>query len=128
MATLTIAMGACLFLIGLGGYFGTGAQAFTALIPTFFGAIFIVLGLVAKKESRRKHAVHAALVLALVGLLGASRGLIGLSKLLSGAQVERPVAVALQSLMAFLCLMYIAIGIRSFVAARQARSAGTLAP
>ena len=54
-------------VLGLAGFYGTGATHYTALIPAGFGALFLVLGLLALKASLRKHAMHVA---AMLGLLG----------------------------------------------------------
>ena len=71
MPRLTIIFGPLLILLGAGGYFGTGQTSVTALIPAFFGVPFLLLGLVALKDGLRKHAMHAASLLALLGVIGA---------------------------------------------------------
>jgi hypothetical protein len=43
-------------------------------------------------------------------------------KWLSGAAVERPGAIAAQLVMAGLCLVYVALSVRSFLQARSARA------
>ena len=55
MASTSIALGVALIVLGLAGYFLTGAASFTALIPAVFGVIIALLGLVARDESKRKH-------------------------------------------------------------------------
>lgn len=119
--TLTLA----LFLIGLGvfAYLGTGRESVTALIPTFLGIPLLSLALWARRESARKMAMHIAAVLALVGLGGTASGLVKAVGLLAGGEVARPEAVMAQAAVAVACLLYLILAIRSFIAARRAKSA-----
>ena len=120
MPTITLAVAAALITLGLVGFFATGASSPTALIPALFGLIFAGLGLLARqKEAMRKHAVHVSLVVALLGVMGASRGLTKLPLLLTGGGVERPIAVIAQSAMALICAAYLVFGVRTFINARQ---------
>ena len=120
MAKITIGLGLVLIAIGLGGYFGAGRASVTALIPAFFGLPLLILGVVALKERRRKVAIHIGVVLGLLGFAGTVRGLLKLPVLLSGGQVARPTAVAIQSAMAIVCLVYVLLCVWSFIKARRA--------
>ena len=71
MSPTTIVFGMLLTLLGLAGYFLTGASSPTALIPAIFGVLLLVLGFLAHFEAARKHAMHAAATVALVGCGGA---------------------------------------------------------
>lgn len=124
MSRTTIAFGALLILLGLGayGYAMTGAQAsVTALIPAFLGVPILGLGLAAVRwPHRRGLLIHIAVGLAGLGLLGAGPGLLALPTLIQSPDaVARPLAVVVQSIMAVLCLVYIALAIWSFIAARR---------
>ena len=119
MAKITIGFSLALVLIGVISYVATGMEHVTALIPAFLGVPILILGVLALNEGRRKHAMHAAVVLALLGLLGTLRGLTQLPALLSGADVARPAAVVAQSLTAVLCAIFIALAVRSFMNARR---------
>jgi hypothetical protein len=55
-----------------------------------------------------------------LGFLGSARGLAQLPTLLSGGDVARPPAVIAQSVMAVLSAGYVALCVRSFIAARRA--------
>lgn len=123
MAKLTIVVANILILMGVGGYLASDMVSMTALIPAFIGAPLEVLGWLALAESRRKHAMHGAAMVALLGFLGSVPGLLKVGSLLSG-QAERPMAVGMQSAMAILLGIYIALCVRSFIAARKAREAG----
>ena len=120
MPAVTLAFAALLVVLGVGSYVGTGMSSATALIPAGFGVVLGVLGLLARKESIRKHVMHVAAMVALLGFLGAARGFAQLPALLSGGDVERPVAVWAQVAMAVLCLTLEILYVRSFIAARRA--------
>jgi len=122
MAKLTIGVGAVLTLLGVVGYFLTGMQSWTALIPVFFGIVFIVLGGVALNADRRKHAMHAAAALGVLGFLGTVPGVIKAFKWMGGTQPARPAAVISQTIMALMMLAFVALCVRSFIAARRARA------
>jgi len=119
MPSTTRTLGIVLILLGLISYFGTGRVSMTALIPAFFGVVFIILALVARSESARKHAMHAAVALALLALLGTLARVV---PAIAAGQVGRP-AVLAQIVMSILLAGYIALGVQSFKAARRARLA-----
>ena len=122
MPATTLALGAALIVLGLGGYFLTGAASVTALIPAAFGVLLVLAGLLAQNERWRMHAMHAAVLVALLGFLGSFRGLLGIAKVFDGT-AARPAAIVAQTIMALLTLLYIVFAVRSFVAARRARRA-----
>lgn len=123
MAKVTMWVGIGLVALGIVGYAGSGAASVTALIPAFFGMVLAVLGAAGQREDRRALTMHLAALLALIGFLGAAMGLPELPALLAGDDVERPWAVATQSIMAAVLAVYLGFSIRSFVAARKARTA-----
>jgi hypothetical protein len=118
MASTTIIVGIALIIVGLAGYFLTGGVSKTALIPAAFGLVIALAGLLARDERRRKHAMHAAVAIALLGFLGSVRGLLRIGDVLDGTAV-RPAAVVSQSIMAVLTGIYVVLAIRSFVNARK---------
>ena len=117
MPLVTRVVGFLLIVLGVGGYLGTGRTSLTAMIPAFFGAVFLILALVARKPDARKHAMHAAVALALVGALAV---LPRVAAGISGGNVARP-AVLSQIATAIVLLVYVALGVRSFIEARRAR-------
>jgi len=119
MVSTAITIGILLILLGLGGYVGTGRESVTALIPLFFGLAIAGLGLAGRRPEWRKHALHGATVLALLGLLGSARGMPATVRLLQGQQVARPAAAVAQALMALICLVFVILAVRSFAAARR---------
>jgi uncharacterized membrane protein HdeD (DUF308 family) len=122
MPTTTIALGAALTVLGIGSYVLTNAVSLTALIPAAFGLVLIATGVIAQNDRMRMHAMHAAVVVALLGFLGSFRGLLGIGKVLDGTAV-RPAAIVAQTIMALLTLVYIVVAVRSFIRARAARRA-----
>ncbi len=78
MAKITIGLGVVLVTLGVGGYFGTGRESWTALIPAGFGLPLLILGFVALQDARRKHAMHAAVALGVLGFVGTAGGLMTL--------------------------------------------------
>ena len=120
VSRLALLFGTLLVLTGIGGF--AAFRSPTALIPVAFGVLLAVCGLVARKESLRKHAMHAAAAVALLGFVPSVPGLLGIPALLAG-EAARPAAVVLRSAMALLCLGFLVVAVRSFVAARKARAA-----
>lgn len=118
MPTTSIALGGLLILIGIIGYvYGSmnGNASMTALIPAFFGIVLAILGYVAKsKENLRKHLMHAAVVIALVGFIASAGRLV--SKF---SELTLTAAVISQIAMALVCLLFVILGIKSFIDARK---------
>jgi hypothetical protein len=146
MAKTTIIFALLLILLGLVGYFGTSAQtpadaaqeqadsntaksvtpkrSITALIPAFIGVILLISGLVAMNEGLRKHAMHLAVLIGLLGFLaGAGRGTMGLSKMVSGDPSLNYRSMTFVWLMALLCGLFVILCVNSFIQARKRRSA-----
>ncbi len=121
MANTSIAFGIALVALGLGGYFGTGAHSPTALIPAAAGLLLVVFGLLARNPKLRMHAMHGAALVGLLGLVGSAGGPPQLLRMLGGEVVARPAAAVARSIMAALCLAFVALTVRSFVVARLAR-------
>ncbi len=121
MAKTSIGFGVALIVLGLGGYFATGAQSPTALIPAAAGLLLVVCGLLGRNPRMRMHAMHAAALVGVLGLAGSASGVGQLVKLLTGESVARPAAAVSKSIMALLCLAFVVLTVRSFVAARIAR-------
>lgn len=124
MPIVSIVMGA--LLVGLGVYGYTAAEtdtpSVTALIPAFVGGPLILCGLIALKDSLLKHAMHAAAMLGVLGFLAAA-GRLGM---VAAKGDLDPSKLGTQSLMAMtgLCAVFVALCVRSFIAARRRRLAG----
>src|SRR5207248_2370092 len=118
---ISIIFGVLLIALGVGGYLGTGSEHATALIPAAFGLALLLLGFVALKDNLRKHAMHLA---AMVGLIGAVGGAVMLLlPVIKGKEIERPVAYGCQAALTVLCLVFVALCVNSFVQTRRRRAA-----
>jgi len=122
MARTTTIFGILFLLLGLAGYGATGGESITALIPAAFGLLFLLAGRLARREHLRRHVMHVAVALALLGFLGTVGALPALFAMIGGGEVERPAAVVSRSLMALLSLVFVGLGVKSFVDARRNRS------
>ncbi len=120
MAPITLLFALAYILLGLGGFVLTGSTHKTALIPCAFGILFVLFGLLAFKEKLRKHAMHAAVLIALLAFLGTARALSHLPELFNGT-AEKPASIITQSLNAGFSILYIILAVRSFIQARRAR-------
>lgn len=122
MPQLTIAFGVVLILLGIIGYIATGMVSVTALIPSFFGIVFLLLGILGKPESRRKMMMHIAVALGALAIVGTFNGIIATISYLGGGEVARPAAVISQAVMSILSILYVAMGVKSFIDARRAQA------
>ncbi len=118
MPSTAIGCGLALILVGIAGYvwgmLGDRASM-TALIPAFFGLVIALLGAFAKSnESLRKHLMHGALLVALIGFIVPAYRLLSM-----GSALSLSPAVVSQAAMALLCLIFLVLGIQSFVNARR---------
>jgi hypothetical protein len=137
MAMTAVGFGVVLIVVGVGGYVGTGATSLTALIPAGIGLVLVLLGLLARKDNLRKHAMHAAAAVGLISFV--SLAVLGLPKvptlikegkvtrtvkLEDGSLLERDAtaAVVLQLVTGLVCAVFVGLCVNSFIQARRARS------
>jgi zinc transporter ZupT len=133
MPVITMVVGSALILLGLLGYLspeiiGTPPEGSrgTALIPAGFGLFLALLGLIASQGgTKRKHAMHGAAMISLLGVLGGLampivKGIKGELNVDSAAFRSQILMAILSGFMLFMC-------IRSFVQARKAREAAAKA-
>lgn len=118
MPRIVIVFGLLLILLALLGYFVLAdptARSLTALIPAAAGLPILVAGLVATRPGARKHAMHVAMLFA---LLGAAAPWVRLAKSFrEGFELNEKTGVQLT--MSLLCLVLLVLGIRSFITARR---------
>ncbi|HSF99692.1 MAG TPA: hypothetical protein VLA20_01130 [Vicinamibacterales bacterium] len=120
MPNVTVRVGAVLIALGLVAYLASGLASLATLIPAAFGAVLVGLGVAAKVDGHVQTMMHFAMVVALLGLIGSVGQVFELPALLSGT-AESPAAVMARAAMAVLLIGYLALGVRSFIAARRAR-------
>lgn len=124
MAKVTLVFAILLIALGLAGFFGTGSQHPTALIPTGFGLLLGIFGLLAisPNESRRKLFMHINVTIGMLGFLAAAgRAIQAYGRARSqGIEPDR-IALGAQVAMAALLLIYVLMCVRSFIEARRSR-------
>lgn len=121
MTALTALVGALLTVVGVVAFVMSDAASWTALIPSAVGVILLVLGLMARNRRAHRHAMHAALLVAVLGAAGSIMNVVKLGDLFAGT-AERPAAVITSTIMLVVLLVYIGLGVRSLVAARRYRA------
>lgn len=125
MAKLTIAFGVVLGIIGIGYFIGTGSTHPTSLIPLWFGIVLIICGALSLTEDARRRMLwmHIAVTVSLLGFL--FPGFMAIKEWASahGAPLAHPAAVQEQGIMSVVCLIFTALCVRSFIAARRSRTA-----
>ena len=116
----TIALGLALNLVGILAYLLSQPDAsVTALIPSFVGGVFLLLGIFSMKASLRALMIHIALTLAL--LLAIGTGYQAVTELLKDdAEGSVRKMFAFQTT-CMLCVIYVVVGVRSFLHARKMR-------
>jgi len=125
---ITIVFGALLALLGLGGWAGTGMAHPTALIPAGVGVLLGLLGALALKDNLRKHAMHAAAAVGLLGLLGAAYMVVrkipqlaAEGRLTHENGTDATFSFVANCVMAGLCGVFVGLCVKSFVDARIRR-------
>ncbi len=124
MAKVTIVFGILLIILGLVGFFGTGAIHHTALIPTWFGLALCVGGFLAisPSEKRRKIFMHINVTIGALGCIGAFvEAIRGYGAARTAGLEPDYIALAAKLTMAVLLLIYVNLCVRSFIQARSSR-------
>jgi hypothetical protein len=116
MPVITLAYAGSMLLLGFVPYLITGQK--TALIPAGFGVLAAIAGSLAFKDSIRKHAMHGA---AMLGLLGVVLPLGRLIPAVASGKMPSPLALFSLSTMAVISTIFLCLCIRSFIQARKAR-------
>jgi hypothetical protein len=126
MAKLTIGVGVVLILLGAWGFVGTGSAHPTALIPAYFGVALAAAGALANSEDAKKRMLwmHVAVTVGLLGFLGSAVMVVVENVKAHGGPLAHPVAVEDQAAMAVICLVYVGLCVRSFIAARRGGKLG----
>ena len=127
MPIVTIVVGGLLSLLGILGYALSESHSLTALIPLGFGVLLETCGALALRPALKKHAMHGASLLALLGVAGSTMGFISFLRLITGGAVARPLAAQMQGAMWIICLVFLGLCVRSFRDARAARQAASAA-
>jgi hypothetical protein len=129
MPRIAIATGIASIVLGVGlvaAATSRGANWVTAGIPAYVGIVFVILGAAATTPALRKHLMHAAAALSLLLVLGGlGMGLPKLIKYYAGTlpadAAVRPLAWWGQVLLAAVMGVFLALAVRSFIAAKRWR-------
>ena len=122
MPLAAIATGALLIAVNLVVFLFSESRSLTQFIPSLFGLLLLVAGVVAvSNQAAAKHAMHAALLVAVLGVIGPA-GRVG-SVLARGGEVSQLALIA-NLLLAALCLAFLILGVRHFLKVRRDRKAG----
>ena len=118
MPGTAIWFGRLLILLGIVGYgYGltAGSASLTALIPAAFGLVLMLLGHAASaRENLRKHLMHAAVLVAVIGFMMTAGRLA-----LKFSELNLSAGVVSQAAMAVICLIFVVLAVRSFAEARM---------
>jgi len=123
MKNLTFLFSILLIITGAVGYFaweaiGASKQSITAAIPAFVGILMLIGAIIAGKNHMA--GMHIAVLFALLG------GLAGLGRLIpsaiKGTLDWGASSTMLILVMTVICVIYTILAVRSFIAARKARS------
>jgi hypothetical protein len=118
MAITAIYCGVLLIIVGVIGYvygMSVGHASPTALIPAAFGLLLLVLGFIARaKENLRKHIMHVAVLVGLIGFLAALGSMFrnGIPATIGAGQLS-------QLAMSIICLIFVILCVKSFIDARR---------
>ena len=120
MPRWTLLLSALLIALGVGFWLGTGRQSVTALIPTFFGLLILIVQQVLTRVTRPGVNGWVLIVLAALGFIATVSGIPKVVDLMAGTEVVRPSAAISQAVMALISLLY---GLGMIVVVRRDRSA-----
>lgn len=117
---LGIVLGIVLVVLGVGAYMLSDFASITALIPALFGVLIAILGVVGRQQTeRRRLAAYGIGLLAVLGVLGSTRGIPGIIALLTGESVDSTIAAVSQGTMIVVCLVLL-VAVIQFVRNRGA--------
>lgn len=117
---LGIVLGIALVAVGVGAYALSDFVSATALIPAFFGVLITVLSVVGYQQiGRQRTAAYGIGLLAVLGVLGSTRGIPDIIALLTGGTIESTVAAVSQGAMIAICLVLLAVVIQVIRDARM---------
>jgi len=119
-ALLMIVLGVTGYAVGVFQLFGTTKASGTALIPAFFGVVFLGLGLASvAKPSLNKHLMHAAAALGLLAIVAPVGRLVPLA--IKGT-LEASFGTFSLVLMMLFSAGFVGLCVKSFIDTRKART------
>lgn len=125
MVRLTRVTGIVLMVLGVVYFVLTGSAHPTPLIPSIFGLLLLVCGVLAASEDNRRVMLwmHIAVTIGLVGFLFPGiRAAMSLAHAASLTVVQRTAAQE-ELIMAAICFLFTGLCVRNFISNRRARLA-----
>ncbi len=121
MAKLTISFGVVLVLVSAGFWLATGRTESAALHPAGIGVLLVLCGVLANTENVKQRMIwmHVAVTAGLVGFL--LTGVRAVLTLVKGTTAANPLGFDERVVIALVCLVYVVLCVRSFIAARRTR-------
>ena len=122
MAKFTMLVGFVLMVVSLGFWFLMGRADMAALHPAGLGVLMVIAGALANTEDakRRMLWMHIAVTLGLIGLL--ITGIRVVLEVVHGTTGLHPLAFEERAMVAVICLIFVGLCVRSFIAARRSRA------
>lgn len=123
MAKLTMVFGVLLVVVSLGFWVAMGSVDSAALHPAGLGVLLVLCGALANTENskRRMLWMHLAVTVGLVGFL--ITGVRAVIQVVKGTTAVNPAAFEERAMVALICLLFVALCVRSFISARRSRVA-----
>ena len=124
MRTTTIVTGVLLFLLGP-IFFAMGGEhkSLTAFIPSIFGTALIVCGSLSTTPKATKMAMHIAVVVAFLGVLGSMRFVSKWPALFAGGELANNLGALSGLLLFLLCGFFVVRSVLWFLGNRASRKA-----
>ncbi|TWU21148.1 hypothetical protein Pla52o_41820 [Novipirellula galeiformis] len=121
MSRIAIFFGLLLCTVTLAALIASMQKIPAQFCPMMLGIPMLFCGVVGLNPHRRKHAMHVAAAIALLGtLMGGSNTLFTLFRLLRGIEVN-PLGMRIVMVMTVLCVVYLVLSIVSFIQTRRRR-------
>jgi len=123
MAKMTMFFGVLLVVISVGFWMATGRTEMATLHPGGVGLILLVSGLLANSEDAKKRMLwmHIAVTVGLIGFLITGIRAVVTAAHGSAAIAAHQLAFEERTVVAVVCLVFVGLCVRSFIAARRAR-------
>ena len=120
MTIFGVLYGAVLVIVGVFGYFKSGGESVTALIPAFLGSPVVFLSMLSLNPKYLKLSMHINVVIALLGFLATLKDTV---IFISGQEIENELAAYSKAITCIVSLLFIVFSVKSFMNARNAKRA-----
>jgi len=127
LGKLTMFFGVLLVALGVTAYLLTDSMHRSQLAPAVLGVVLFLCGVLANTENskRRMLWMHVAVTLGLLGFLASGAVVVMEFVWAHGEPFGEPMTVESRVAMCVVCLIFVALCVRSFIAARRGRRAAS---